>query len=246
MKLLLIISCFCVTGYLCADDVSQIKPVAPRSWLGLEVSKPDAAITAHLPSLPPGIGFVVRSIDKDGPAAAAGLQELDILWRIGDQLLVNEGQLAVLLRLSKPGDEIKLAGFRSGKPLDITLKLGEVPASKIAFPGNLLDAAILPVECGGPMRVVNVSEKTASYTTDEGRAEVRRDGPVYHVKINTPDGESIYEGNLPPNGSLEQIPAQWKRRVDALRRGLDHALDGRITPSRQPRPRVVPPPAVKP
>ncbi len=246
MKLLLLISCLFVPGFLCADSIPQLKPVPPRAWLGLEVTKPDATITAHLPSLPPGIGFVVRSIDKDGPAAAAGLQELDILWRIGDQMLVNEGQLAVLLRLSKPGDEIKFAGFRSGKPLDVTLKLGEVPASKNTFPGNLLDAAILPIECGGPMRVVNVSEKTASYTTDEGRAEVRRDGPVYHVKINAPGGEVIHEGNLPPNGSLEQIPAQWKRRVEALRRGLDHALDGRITPNRQPRPRVVPPPAAQP
>lgn len=246
MKILLLISCLVISGILYAVEIPQLRPSPPRAWLGLEVSKPDPTITAHLPSLPPGIGFVVRTIDKDGPAAAAGLQELDIIWRIGDQMLINEGQLAVLLRLSKPGEEIKFAGFRSGKPLDFTLKLGEVPASKNAFPGNLLDAAILPVECGGPMRVVNVSEKTASYTTNDGRAEVRRDGPVYHVKINAPSGEIIHQGNLPPNGSLEQIPTLWQRRVEALRRGLDHALDGRITPSRQPRPRVVPPPATQP
>lgn len=246
MKHLPLVFCLLIPGFLGGEEIPQAHPVAPRAWLGLEVSKPDETITAHLPSLPPGIGFVVRSIDKEGPAAAAGLRELDILWRIGDQMLVNEGQLAVLLRLSKPGDEVAFAAFRSGKPLDVTIKLGEVPASKNTFPGNLLDTAILPVECGGPMRVVNVSEKTASYASDEGRAEVRRDGLAYHVKIDSPDGKTIHEGTLPANGSVEQIPELWQRRVEALRRGLDHALDGRITPVRQPRPRVVPPPTTQP
>lgn len=243
MKHLLFTACLLIPVLSHAGDKPLRQHEAPRAWLGLEVSKPDETITAHLPSLPPGIGFVIRSIDKDGPAAAAGLRELDILWRIGDQMLVNEGQLAALLRLSKPGEEITLSGFRSGKPLDITLKLGEVPASKKTFPGDLLDAAILPGECGGPMRVVNVSDKTASYSTSDGRAEVRREGSVYHVKIHGPGDEIIHQGELPPDGSLDQIPTNWKRRVNALRRGLDHALDGRMMPSRQPRPRVVPPPA---
>jgi hypothetical protein len=241
MKHFLFIACL-FTGALASAEEAPPRPHdAPRAWLGLEVSKPDETITAQLPSLPPGIGFVIRSIDKDGPAAAAGLREFDILWKIGDQMLVNEGQLATLLRLSKPGDEITLAGFRSGKPLDVTLKLGAVPASKNPFPGDLVDTAILPGECGGPMRVVNVSQKLASYSTTEGRAEVRRDGTLYQVKIQGPKDELIYEGTLPADGSLDQIPQDWKRRVHALRRGLDHALDGRMMPARLPRPRVVPP-----
>ena len=243
MKHLLVIACLLIPAFSHAGDKPERPQIPPRAWLGLEVSKPDETITAHLPSLPPGMGFVIRSIDKDGPAAAAGLRELDILWRIGDQMLVNEGQLAALLRLSKPGDEITLSGFRSGKPLDVTLKLGEVPASKNTFPGDLLDAAILPGECGGPMRVVNVAEKTASYSNSDGRAEVRREGAIYHVKIQGPDEETINESELPPDGNLAQIPQQWQRRVSALRRGLDHALEGRMMPTRQPRPRVVPPPA---
>jgi len=219
---------------------------APSAWLGLKVSRPDETITAHLPSLPPGIGFVVRSIDKDGPAETAGLREFDVLWKLGDQMLVNEGQLAALLRLSKPGDEITLSGFRAGKPLEAKLKLGVVPDAKRPFPGDLVDAAILPDECGGPMRVVNVAEKLASYSNDEGRAEVRREGEHYRVKIEGPKNELIYEGELQRDGSPDKIPEEWKRRIYALRRGLDHALEGRMMPNRQPRPRVVPPAGSKP
>lgn len=216
-------------------------PQPPRAWLGLQVAKPDEALTAQLPALPPGVGFVIRSVNAGGPTQAAGLHESDLLWKLGDQMLVNEGQLAALLRLAKPGEEITLAGFRDGKPLDVKLKLGDAPVQKRPFPGDLGDSAILPGDCGGPMRVINVADRLASYSTDEGRAVVRLEGILYKVKINGPQDEVVYEGDLPADGNLDSIPESWRRRIHALRRGLDHALDGRWMPSRQPRPRVVPP-----
>lgn len=216
-------------------------PQPPQAWLGLQVAKPDVTITAHLPSLPPGMGFVIKSLDKGGPAAAAGLQELDLLVKLGDQMLVNEGQLAALLRLTKPSEEIVLSGFRAGQPLQVKLKLGEAPLVKRPFPVDLVDSVILPGECGGPMRVVNVADRRATYATDEGRAVVQRDGEIHTVIIHGPKEELIYEGDLPADGSLDKIPERWRRRVNALRRGLDHALEMRMLPGRQPRPRVVPP-----
>jgi hypothetical protein len=244
MKRFFVIACVLGHAMASADETPVPVPLreAPRGWLGLEVSKPDEEVTAHLPSLPPGIGFVVRSIEKDGPAAAAGLREFDIIWKLGDQMLVNESQLAALLRLSKPGDELTLSGFRSGKPMELTIKLGVAPAARDRFPGELLEASVLPGECGGPMRVVDVQEKTASYSTSDGRAEVRKVGALYHVKIQGPKDEPIYDGKLPESGNLEAIPQEWRRRVHALRRGLDHALDNGMMPLRQPRPRVVVPP----
>lgn len=222
-------------------------PQAPRAWLGLEVARPDEAITVHLPALPQGVGFMIRSINPGGPAEAAGLRNYDVLWKMGDQMLVNEGQLAVLLRLAKPGDEISLSGFRAGRPIEVKLKLGDAPAVPEPFPSDLMDSAVLPGgDNGVPMRVFNISEKVASYSTDDGRVEMQRDGEVFMVKIIGPKDEVIFEGALPGDGSLAPIPEVWKRRVHALRRGLTHALDGGMLPIRQPRPRVVPPTAAKP
>jgi hypothetical protein len=251
MKNLPVIVLLALTAVLAADPPETPPGVTaphetPRAWLGLQVSKPDATITAQLPSLPPGMGFIVRSIDKDGPAAAAGLREFDILWKLGDQMLVNEGQLAALLRLAKPGDHVVLAGFRAGKPLEVTLKLGETPAGSSPFPDDLLDASILPAECGGPMRVVNLSEKLATYSGEDGSARIRREGSVYHVTIKDPAEQLIYQGEFAGDSGLDAIPPEWRRRIHGLRRGLDHALDGRLMPQRQPRPRVVPPPTETP
>lgn len=190
---------------------------------------------------------MIRSINPGGPAEAAGLRNFDVLWKMGDQMLVNESQLAVLLRLIKPGDEISLSGFRAGRPIEVKLKLGEAPAMPEPFPSDLVDSAVLPGgDSGVPMRVFNVSEKVASYAADDGRVEIQRDGEVFMVKIVGPKDEMIFEGALPGDGSLDSIPDNWKRRVHALRRGLTHALDGGMLPIRQPRPRVVPPTAAKP
>ncbi|MFZ9936057.1 MAG: PDZ domain-containing protein [Luteolibacter sp.] len=216
---------------------------AARVWLGLHVSKPDATLTAQLPSLPPGIGFIIRSIDAGGPAAAAGLREFDILWKLGDQMLVNEAQLAALLRLHQPGDAIALSGFRAGKPLEVTLKLGTAPAATPPFPGELVDSVILPGGCGGPMRVVNRAEQSARYSTADGRAPVRRENSIYHVDIRDSANQPVYQGQITSRDQLDAVPCEWRRRVSALCRGLDHVLDGHLTVPRQPRPRVVPPAA---
>lgn len=219
---------------------------APRAWLGLKVAKPDQTITAHVPALPPGIGFLVRSVDPGGPAESAGLRELDLVWKFRDQMLVNEAQLAALLRLSKPGEEVAIAAFRGGKPIAVNLKLGEAPLLKQPFPNEMVEAAILPGDFGGPMRVVNVAEKSASYSAENGSAVLRRDGESYQLAIHDQEDKLIFEGTFANDESFDKIPEDWRRRVCALRRGLDKTLEGRMLPTRQPRPRVVPPPGRNP
>jgi hypothetical protein len=221
-------------------------PRAPQAWLGLRVAKPDEAITVHVPSIPPGVGFVVKSIDPGGPAHAAGLLELDLLWKFGDQMLVNEAQLATLLRLEKPGSEVVISGFRGGKPLEIKLKLGQAPVLNKPFSGEMVESAVLPGTCDGPMRIVNIAEKSASFSNNEGRAVVRRDGEIFKVKIDGLKGAVIFEGDLSDDDGLEQVPENWRRKIHVLCRTLDQTLDGSNPSQRQPRPRVVPPLPQKP
>ncbi len=210
---------------------------APRAWLGLRVTKPDEMVAAQVPSVPPGIGFLVKSISKGGPAETAGVQERDLIWKIGDQMLVNEAQLAALLRLSKPGEEIVLAAFRGGKPLEIKLTLGEAPALQPPT-GEMVESLVLPGVCEGPIRI---AEKTASCSVAEGKASLRREGDIFKVSIQGPDDHVIYEGELGKDEDLQKIPADWQRKVKVLRRSLEHALDGNMMPQREPRQRVIPP-----
>ena len=216
-----------------------------RPWLGLKLTKVEPSISAQIQSLPMGVGFMVKVIDPSGPAVQVGFQPFDVVWKMGDQLLINEAQLATLLRLHKPGDEIALAAFRGGKPLEIKMKLGDLPAGRDGFNSELAEAAILPGG-SGPMRVVNVSDRTATYSTDEGKVVLRKEGDIYRVVIRNPKDEIIFQGDVSGEETGEAIPEIWRRRVFALKRGLDHQIHGVMEPVRAPRPRVVPATAPEP
>jgi len=219
-------------------------PGAPTSWLGIDLSKPDLSLVSHLPALPPGVGFLVKTVHEKGPAAQAGIRESDLLWKLDEQLLVNEAQLSALLRLHQPGEEVMLAVFRNGSPLEIPITLAESPLPVPGAAGIAAEEAIFLNE-QGPMRVVNLAEREAYITNSEGRATVRRVDDGYRLTIQDSDGTVIFDGSFDRGSEKSEyadtIPTAWKRRAYALRRGLDHAMDGRITPQRQPRPRVVPP-----
>jgi hypothetical protein len=235
------------TGLLAFSQSPVAEPapqMAPPS--ASRMVKPDPSVTVHVPSLPPGIGFVVISTEEGGPARAAGIREFDLLWKLGDQMLVNEAQVATLLRLSKPGDEVVLTGFRAGKPLEVKLKLGDAAEFHKSLTGEVAESAILPGEHGVPRRIVNVYEKSASYTAGEGKAVVQRSGDGYSVKIQDLKNQPIYEGPVPSDGKLEPIPEPWRRRVMVLCRTLDHALANAEAAERGTRHRVVPPSLSKP
>lgn len=213
------------------------------AWLGFSVRKPDPAGAAQIPTLPPGVGFVIQAVTAGGPAELAQLKPMDVLWKFGDQLLVNQGQLATLLSLRKPGDEVVLAIFRAGQPAEIKITLGEAPADTSEFSREMIEAAILPDGDEMPRtRIVTMGDRTATYSNTDGKALVRREGDGYKVVISGPDKNVIYDGALSADGNLDGIPTDWRRRICVLRRSLDHALESRIVPVRAPRPRVVPPP----
>ncbi|OYV05304.1 MAG: hypothetical protein CFE26_12285 [Verrucomicrobiales bacterium VVV1] len=214
-------------------------------WLGFRVTKPDDTTRAHLPELPAGIGFVILSVDAKGPAEISGLQAKDVVWKFGDQMLVNEAQLVTLLRLKKPGEIVPLAVFRSGRSLEIPLTLGTFPLNRPLGIGPELDAAVIPGE-GPRWYSTNPENRTATLVTDSGKAVLKRnsDGSGYELEIRDSEDALVFNGNLPANGDTAAVPETWRKRVCVVRKGLDNVLDGKMENVRPPRPRVVPvPPA---
>lgn len=213
----------------------------PATWLGVQLAKPDASITAHLPDLPKGMGFVVREVDAGGPAEQAGLAAYDVVWKLGDQMLANESQLAALLRLHSPGQEVVLVGFRGGKAKNFTVTLGKPPERDSTAMAGAIDATLLPDAVESvPMRVVRVSDRVASYTTDEGKVDVTRSAHGYLVRITAADGSTIYQGTMGEDGAISGLSSDWVRRAHALRRGLDHQMAAQLAAVQDPGARVIP------
>ena len=94
------------------------------AYLGVVTAPVTAALREQL-KLKPGVGLVVESVQKDSPAEAAGIKQYDVMDKLDDQWLINSQQLAVLVRMHTPGDQIAVSVVRQGQPQTINAKLVE-------------------------------------------------------------------------------------------------------------------------
>ena len=101
------------------------------AYLGVETMPVDPTVAAQL-GLPRGTGVVIRRVAEGSPAAGV-LKEHDILTKLDDQILVNMGQLTVLVRNHQTGDEVRLTYIRGGKENTAKVKLGEREVPKLAW-----------------------------------------------------------------------------------------------------------------
>jgi S1-C subfamily serine protease len=76
-----------------------------------------------------GVGAMVMSVDKNGPAAAAGLRQGDVITAVNNEPI---GGVRALMRKLGPdsvGTTVEVAGLRGGEPIRVSLTIGERPAS---------------------------------------------------------------------------------------------------------------------
>ena len=105
-------------------------------YMGVSAVAIDAALQKHL-GLPEGVGLLVDYVDSGSPAKDVGIQMHDVLWRLNDQILVNAQQLGVLVRMHRPGEELRITLLRQAKPVDVTVRLAEREFQKmLPLPGQ--------------------------------------------------------------------------------------------------------------
>src|SRR4029077_8029985 len=112
-------------------------PKVPVTILGVETSEVPRVVSEQL-GLAKGFGLVVDYVVPDGPAAAAGVQQNDILKMLNDQILTEPDQLAKLVRSYSEGTNVTLTVLRKGQEQKITVKLTkrEVPQRHEFGPGR--------------------------------------------------------------------------------------------------------------
>src|SRR6266536_1166076 len=112
-------------------------PKVPVTFLGVETSEVPSVVSEQL-GFAKGFGLVVDYVVPDGPAAAAGVQQNDIIKMLNDQILINPNQLSKLVRSFSEGTTVTLTVLRKGQEQKITVKLTkkEVPQRDSWFPGH--------------------------------------------------------------------------------------------------------------
>lgn len=104
------------------------------AYLGVATEPLEPRLARHL-GLPKGVGLEVAHIDENG-VLKGKVEEGDVLHKLNDQLLVGPEQLAILVRMQKPGDEVALTVVRRGKSEEIKVKAGGIDESEAWQPGQ--------------------------------------------------------------------------------------------------------------
>jgi hypothetical protein len=212
------------------------------TYLGVTTSRVGETLARQL-RLPDGVGLVVDHADANSPAAAAGLRMHDILYKLDDQVLVNQDQLGVLVRMHKMGDEVKLTVIREGKETVVPAKLSETEQTAdmmydLDVDFRYFDAKDRLLGTGGEsvgVRPPNVAVTVPSFSF--GRAGVSQsamsDGQHILTIVTTDagkvltakdkDGKVLFEGPIQTEEQRKKIPEEILKKVGMMERDIKFA-----------------------
>ena len=105
-----------------ADQIIDGKtPVHP--YLGATLSSVNA-LNARTNKLSTDSGAYVASVVEDGPAAKAGIQEGDVITKLGDDEITSADGLIIALRSHEVGEKVEITLVRGKEEKKVTVELG--------------------------------------------------------------------------------------------------------------------------
>jgi serine protease Do len=116
------------------DQLQQYGKVS-RGRLGVTIQDVNQELASSF-GLKQAGGALVSSVEKDSPAARAGLQPGDIIVKVNGNDVVRTGDLSGQVAETKPGNTVRLQVLRQGKSQDIAVTVGELKQQRVAAAGN--------------------------------------------------------------------------------------------------------------
>lgn len=124
-------------GYGFAIPINKVKrvvaelkrngQVARDSWHGFDFQSVDMRIARYF-GLQRAEGVIVSDVERNGPAAKAGLRVGDIITEVNGQKISSEDDLYVLLSDSRPGETLSVKVYRDRATTNVTVTLGRKPS----------------------------------------------------------------------------------------------------------------------
>ncbi|MBI4760858.1 MAG: S1C family serine protease [Chloroflexota bacterium] len=111
------------TAAAIAQQIIQ-KGYFARPYLGIRFQPINPAIAARY-NLPAQWGVYVMEVVEGSPASQAGLQQGDIITKIGDVTLNETRSYVNTLFTHQPGEQVTLTVVRNGKEIQVQVTLGE-------------------------------------------------------------------------------------------------------------------------
>ena len=197
-----------------------------RGYLGASLQPLDESLAPSL-GLPKDSGELVRSLVAGGPGARAGLQQGDVIVKVGGQQVTLDQTVSYLIANTKVGSRVPLEIIRGGRRATVYVVVGERPTeeqlAKISGGDTGTPGGGGATPTPAPQKALGLS--LAPLTPELARAANLP--PNAHGVIVTavdPNGDAADEGLqrgdliLSVNNQLVTSPAQVIAGVDAARR----------------------------
>ena len=143
------------------------KGYVTRAWLGIAMKNVDDAVAQRFGMATPQ-GVYIENVMDGSPADKAGLKPLDIILKIDGRVMNSSNEVQNFIAMKKPGDTVALSMLREGKPVAITVNLGQRETGKSAE-RELAAEEDIP-KLGLTVQTLNSALKTQydEYKDDEG------------------------------------------------------------------------------
>ena len=104
-----------------ADDLIKYGKYK-RAYLGVDIATMDSNLANEL-NLPYSQGIWIKTLDPQGSAAAAGIQENDIITKLNGKNVTTVPELMEFVGRSKAGETIQITLVRNGKQKEVPVRL---------------------------------------------------------------------------------------------------------------------------
>ena len=126
-----------------------------RGRLGVAIQEVNQSLAESF-GLGKPTGALISSVEKDSPAARAGLQSGDVILALNGKEIQSSSELPPLVANIRPGETAKLQIWRKGGTREVEVKVGGVKEEKTA---SVEDKETAPGRLGLALRPLNPAER---------------------------------------------------------------------------------------
>ncbi len=149
--------------------------------------------------LPQPAGALVSSVEKNGPAARAGIEPGDVILKLNGELLADSSELPVKIASLQPGSTVNLQVWRNKSSRDVSVKLGSMEEKQTAKSdagenrGGRLGLAVRPL----------TPQERQQANTPNGVLVEQASGPAAEAGLQP--GDVVLTANGAPVGSAADL-----------------------------------------
>jgi len=159
-------------------------------------------------------GAYIDGVVDNQPAARAGLQPGDVVTAVNGMAIRTGTQLRNTIATTLPGETMTLDVLREGKPMQITVQLGELTEDLLAQAGESPEGKVNDLGITGESLTPEIAEKLGINPDEVGV-----------VVTGVADGSLADQAQIKPGDVIQAIGDQRVRTMEQLESAMKESMD---------------------